>query len=252
MSFRWLTMLHFLPQRGKAGGQMSYSYTCDALYRLTGATVTYMDADQQDGKLHAGNGLRQYAPHHLAKPAHWIQDRWLSILRIGPKTHTICRKRGRCYEDYDGKYSEHQDAIKENCVNFEVTYNGTYNNGYVNGEGSAVTTAWLVPGQTRALAKKLRTTSRKATPTRTAVLLPYRLSWQQLHHQPGRRGGTTHRVRDIQRSVHWRSEKHLEYALALRCKGILRDDVCNFGARNYAPGLSLWINLMKDTRIHFI
>lgn len=40
-------MLHFLPQRGKAGGQMSYSYTCDALYRLTGATVTYMDADSK-------------------------------------------------------------------------------------------------------------------------------------------------------------------------------------------------------------
>lgn len=34
-----------LPQSGKAGGQMSHSYTYDALYRLTGATGTYTGAD---------------------------------------------------------------------------------------------------------------------------------------------------------------------------------------------------------------
>ena len=34
-----------LPQSGKAGGQMSHSYTYDALYRLSGATGTYTGAD---------------------------------------------------------------------------------------------------------------------------------------------------------------------------------------------------------------
>ena len=36
-----------LPQSGKAGGQMSHSYTYDALYRLTGATGTYTGADSK-------------------------------------------------------------------------------------------------------------------------------------------------------------------------------------------------------------
>ena len=36
-----------LPQSGKAGGQMSHSYTYDALYRLTGATETYTGADSK-------------------------------------------------------------------------------------------------------------------------------------------------------------------------------------------------------------
>lgn len=40
-------MLHFLSERGKAGGQMSHSYTYNALYRLTGATGTYTDADSK-------------------------------------------------------------------------------------------------------------------------------------------------------------------------------------------------------------
>ena len=34
-----------LPQSGKAGGQMSHSYTYDALYRLSSATGTYTGAD---------------------------------------------------------------------------------------------------------------------------------------------------------------------------------------------------------------
>ena len=36
-----------LPQSGKAGGQMSHSYTYDALYRLTGATGTYTGSDSK-------------------------------------------------------------------------------------------------------------------------------------------------------------------------------------------------------------
>ena len=36
-----------LPQSGKAGGQMSHSYTYDALYRLTSATGTYTGADSK-------------------------------------------------------------------------------------------------------------------------------------------------------------------------------------------------------------
>lgn len=36
-----------LPQSGKPGGQMSHSYTYDALYRLTGATGTYTGADSK-------------------------------------------------------------------------------------------------------------------------------------------------------------------------------------------------------------
>ena len=36
-----------LPQRGKAGGQMSHSYTYDALYRLASATGTYTGADSK-------------------------------------------------------------------------------------------------------------------------------------------------------------------------------------------------------------
>lgn len=36
-----------IPEKGKAGGQMSYNYTYDALYRLSTASGTYKGADNK-------------------------------------------------------------------------------------------------------------------------------------------------------------------------------------------------------------
>ena len=62
-----------LPQSGKAGGQMSHSYTYDALYRLTGATGTYTGADSKTASYTLAMGYDNM--HRItSKSQHLTQD----------------------------------------------------------------------------------------------------------------------------------------------------------------------------------
>ena len=57
--------------------------------------------------------------------------------------------------DYDVKYSQQLQAIKENYATFGVPYNGTDNDDYVDGDGFCCDDGSMEAAQTRAMAKAL-------------------------------------------------------------------------------------------------
>lgn len=89
-----------LPQSGKAGGQMSHSYTYDALYRLTGATGTYTGADSKTASYTLSMGYDNM--HRItSKSQHLTQDnlQFDGTLNVGyDLTYTYGQDEGKKFQ----------------------------------------------------------------------------------------------------------------------------------------------------------
>ena len=89
-----------LPQSGKAGGQMSHSYTYDALYRLTGATGTYTGADSKTASYTLAMGYDNM--HRItSKSQHLTQDnlQFDGTLNVGyDLTYTYGQDEGKKFQ----------------------------------------------------------------------------------------------------------------------------------------------------------
>ena len=89
-----------LPQSGKAGGQMSHSYTYDALYRLTGATGTYTGADSKTASYTLAMGYDNM--HRItSKSQHLTQDnlQFDGTLNVGyDLTYTYRQEDGKKFQ----------------------------------------------------------------------------------------------------------------------------------------------------------
>lgn len=122
-----------LPQSGKAGGQMSHSYTYDALYRLTSATGTYTGADSKTASYTLAMGYDNM--HRItSKSQHLTQDnlQFDGTLNVGyDLTYTYGQEEGKKFQlanvgdvNYRTETTPGEDGKVTNSHAYEYDANG--------------------------------------------------------------------------------------------------------------------------------
>ena len=122
-----------LPQSGKAGGQMSHSYTYDALYRLSSATGTYTGADGKTASYTLSMGYDNM--HRItSKSQHLTQDnlQFDGTLNVGyDLTYTYGQDEGKKFQlanvgdvNYRTEAAPGEDGKVTNSHAYEYDANG--------------------------------------------------------------------------------------------------------------------------------
>ena len=122
-----------LPQSGKAGGQMSHSYTYDALYRLSSATGTYTGADSKTASYTLAMGYDNM--HRItSKSQHLTQDnlQFDGTLNVGyDLTYTYGQDEGKKFQldnvsdvNYRTEMAPGEDGKITNSHAYEYDANG--------------------------------------------------------------------------------------------------------------------------------
>ena len=122
-----------LPQSGKAGGQMSHSYTYDALYRLSSATGTYTGADSKTASYTLAMGYDNM--HRItSKSQHLTQDnlQFDGTLNVGyDLTYTYGQDEGKKFQlanvgdvNYRTEAAPGEDGKVTNSHAYEYDANG--------------------------------------------------------------------------------------------------------------------------------
>ena len=122
-----------LPQSGKAGGQMSHSYTYDALYRLSSATGTYTGADSKTASYTLSMGYDNM--HRItSKSQHLTQDnlQFDGTLNVGyDLTYTYGQEEGKKFQlanvgdvNYRTETAPGEDGKVTNSHAYEYDANG--------------------------------------------------------------------------------------------------------------------------------
>ncbi len=122
-----------LPQSGKAGGQMSHSYTYDALYRLSSATGTYTGADSKTASYTLAMGYDNM--HRItSKSQHLTQDnlQFDGTLNVGyDLTYTYGQEEGKKFQldnvtdvNYRTETAPGEDGKVTNSHAYEYDANG--------------------------------------------------------------------------------------------------------------------------------
>ena len=122
-----------LPQSGKAGGQMSHSYTYDALYRLSSATGTYTGADSKTASYTLAMGYDNM--HRItSKSQHLTQDnlQFDGTLNVGyDLTYTYGQDEGKKFQlanvgdvNYRTEAAPGEDVKVTNSHAYEYDANG--------------------------------------------------------------------------------------------------------------------------------
>ncbi len=122
-----------LPQSGKAGGQMSHSYTYDALYRLSSATGTYTGADSKTAGYTLSMGYDNM--HRItSKSQHLTQDnlQFDGTLNVGyDLTYTYGQDEGKKFRldnvtdvNYRTETAPGEDVKVTNSHAYEYDANG--------------------------------------------------------------------------------------------------------------------------------